>query len=197
MKSHLFEYQKEESLILLNKLVINNISFKEYIDILNKLYKIEITDNDLLKISSIILEDIPKTIILNTNIFIDVTKQELIKNTFKYTNKYHRLKIKIAYTENNIINPKHIYTYNEIIKLINNNKIIILEFILDIEKDNLYYDDYEYRQLYPLNNITYDNFINTKYINTKYIPYIKIYLNKYFTKEKLQEDKIKIKRISK
>lgn len=197
MKSHLYQYEKKESLILLNKLIINNISFKEYIDILNKLYKIEITDNDLIKIATIILGNTPKTIILNTNIFIDVTKQELVGNHFKYHTTYHKLKIKIAYTDNNIINPDHIYTYNEIIKLINDNKIILLEFLLDIEEDNLYYDDYEYRELYPLYNITYNNFINTKYINKKYIPFIKTYLNNYFTKEKLQNDKIKIKKISK
>lgn len=197
MKSTLYQYINKESILLFNKLIEDNISFKEYINILNRLYKVQITNNDLIKISSIILKDTPKVIILNTNILIDVTKQELISNYFKYYNHYHKLKIKIAYTNDNIINPNHIYTYNEIIKLINNNKIVLLEFILDIEEDNLYYDDYEYRELYPLNNITYNNFINTLYINTKYIPYIKTYLNKYFTKEKLSQDKIKIKRISK
>lgn len=197
MKSNLYPYINEESILLFNKLIINNHSFNEHINILNKLYKVQITDNDLIKISSIILGNIPKTIILNTNIFIDVTKQALINNLFKYYNAYHKLKIKIAYTNDNIISPKHIYTYNEIIKLINKNKIVLLEFILDIEEDNLYYDDYEYRELYPLNNITYDNFINTQYIDKKYIPYIKTYLNNYFTKEKLSQDKIKIKKISK
>lgn len=197
MKSTLYQHQKEESIALFNKLLVNSTSLKEYIDTLNKLYKIQITDYDIIKISSIILDNPPKIVILKTNIFVDVTKQELINNQFKYTYKYHKLNIKIAYTNNNIINPTHIYTYTEIINLINNNQIILLEFILNVEEDNLYYDDFEYRELYPLYNITYNNFTNTKYIAKKYIPYIKKYLNIYFTKEKLQKDKIKIKRISK
>lgn len=191
MKSNLYQYTNEESITLFNKLLLKNITFKEYIEILNKLYKIEITEYDLIKISSLILEGSPKVIILNTNIFIDVTMQELINNYFKYSNKYHKINIKIAYTNDNIITPKHIYTYNEIISLINKNKIVLLEFIIDIKKDNLYYDDEEYRELYPLNNIINNNFTNTKYINQKHIPYIKTYLENHFTKKKLSKDKIK------
>lgn len=191
MKSNLYQYLNEESITLFNNLLIKNNTFKEYIDILNKLYKIEITEYDLIKISSLILEDTPKVIILNTNILINVTKQKQIDNHFKYYDHYHKLNIKVAYTNDNILNPKHKYTYNEIINLINKNKIVLLEFIIDLKEDNLYYDDEEYRELFPLNNITYNNFTNAKYISKKYIPYIKTYLDNHFTKEKLSKDKIK------
>ena len=65
-----------------NKLINNdNMTFDEYIDTLNKIYNIKLSNNDLLQISSYILRNTAKCIILNTDIVQDITRRIENKTT--------------------------------------------------------------------------------------------------------------------
>ena len=92
-----------------NKLIEdNNIKVNEYIDTLCKIYNIKITNQDLLRISSIILEENSKCTILDTDIVTEITKRIENKNCFEYIKEKHNLNILVAFTDNNIITNKDI-----------------------------------------------------------------------------------------
>lgn len=196
INTYLNEVYIENSLININETIESfnklikdrELSFTEYIEILNKIYNIQITDNDLLKISSIILKNNTKYTILNTDIIYNITKRTEINYNFKYYNESYKLYIKVAFTNDNDIDFKHKYNTDEISKLINEKKIILISFIPE-EESNSYYDNYiEIEKLYPLNNITTDNFINIKKINKDYIPALYSFLKEQFTIDKLKKD---------
>ena len=171
-----------------NKLINNdNMTFDEYIDTLNKIYNIKLSNNDLLQISSYILRNTAKCIILNTDIVQDITRRIENKNNFEYIEEPHSIYIKIAFIDNYIINNNHKYSINEILELINNNKIVLLELILDEDSDELCNNEVDLNGIYPLIDIT-NKFNNLKYIRNEYIPYIIIYLKEYFSVNKLKQD---------
>lgn len=170
-----------------NKLINNNLMFYDYIETLNSIYNINISNNDLLKISSYILGDTAKSIILNTNITRNITRRTENKNKFNYTEEPHYLYIKVSFKDDSIIDSNHKYSTNEIIELINNNKIVLLELLLDEDSDELCNNEVDLDGIYPLIDIT-NNFNNLKYIRKEYIPYITIYLQEYFTINKLKQD---------
>ena len=166
----------------------DDIPFDEYIDIINKLYNIQITDNDLLRISSIILGDTSKSVILSTNIMYDVIKNTQVTNYFEYFEEECKLYLKVSFTDDNVIDFNHVYTSSEINKLINDRKIVLLQFVLNEEDDMDFYEVDEIKGLSPINNVTYENFLNIKDINEDYIPYFLTYFKSYFTIYRLKED---------
>lgn len=177
----------EDTINLFEKLINNdNISFADYIDTLSKLYNINITDNDLFKISSIILGGNTSEIILDTDITYDVTRRIENNNIFTYNDEIHKLYVKVAYIDS--INTTHKYTYNELIEMVNNKKIVVLNFILDEESDDYCDDEISVHGLLPLGSITSNNFANLKYIRNDYVPYIYSYLKSYFTVERIKRD---------
>ena len=177
----------EDTINLFEKLINNdNISFADYIDTLSKLYNINITDNDLFKISSIILGGNTSEIILDTDITYDVTRRIENNNIFTYNDEIHKLYVKVAYIDS--INTTHKYTYNELIEMVNNKKIVVLNFILDEESDDYCDDEISVHGLLPLGSITSNNFSYLKYIRNDYIPLIYSFLKDYFTTDKLKKD---------
>lgn len=177
----------EDTINLFEKLINNdNISFADYIDTLSKLYNINITDNDLFKISSIILGGNTSEIILDTDITYDVTRRIENNNIFTYNDEIHKLYVKVAYIDS--IDAHHKYTYNELIEMVNNKKIVVLNFILDEESDDYCDDEISVHGLLPLGSIISNNFSYLKYIRNDYIPYIYAYLKSYFTTDKLRKD---------
>ena len=163
----------------------DDITFDEYVLNIKKIYDITITDNDLIRIASFIFGKNTKIAIINTDILCDVIDRIEIDNCFEYIAKKDNLYIKIAFNDNDIL-LDHIYTYTEILNLINTNKIILLELIPFNEN---YSDDiYEYNNLFPLKNITDGKLNEYKYINEIYLPYIYAYLKNFFSKDKLKSD---------
>lgn len=174
---------------LFKKLMDNNdLPFEEYIKDINRLYNIQISDNDLYRICFYIFGSTPSSIILNTNITYTVTRQIQNNNNFSYTNEDHSLYIKVAYVNNDLLDSKHIYSIEEISALSDNKDIVILEYILDEESDNYCNDEIVINNLSPLNSITSNNFNNIKYINGDYIDAIYNFLKDYFTTSKLKKD---------
>lgn len=169
---------------LFNKLITdNNIPFNEYIDILNTLYKIEITNHDLIKISSLIFSNTSKTTILHTNEIYTITKQIEDDHNFHYIEENHNLNIHISFINDKDIDYNHTYTIEEINNLINNKKIILLDLVID--EDPKYNNT---NKLIPLSNITSNNFIKIKLVKEEYIPAVTKFLKNYFTKEKLKQE---------
>lgn len=162
---------------LFNKLIEDDtIPFDEYIDIINFLYDVQITDNDLLKISSFILGGPAKSTILKTTITKEIT-------TYFDQPKSLEVEVKVAFTDEQEIDLNYKYSANELIEMIDRRKIILLDFV--IEEELTYNKEITFYELYPLNNITSNNFINIKKIN---LPEIIIFLKKYFTVDKLKRD---------
>lgn len=177
----------EDTINLFDKLINNdNMPFTEYIDTLNKIYNINITDNDLFKISSIILGGIASEIILDTDIIYDGTKYIENNNVFTCSDEIHKFYVKVAYIDG--IDTTHKYTYNELMEMVNNKKIVILDFIFDGESKNYCDDKIIINELFPLCSITSNNFVNLKCVRNDYIPYIYSFLKDYFTVEKLKGD---------
>ena len=160
--------------------------FNEYIDDIKKIYNVEITSNDLLRISSFILNGHTKCTILNTNIIFVTTRKIEVNGKFEYPEKEHNLYLKIVYTDDNITDFDYRYNIDEINKLINEKKIILLEFVLENEND-LSHDD-EYEGLSPLSIITKNDFTKIKYIRNDYIPGTFMFFKSYFNADRLKSD---------
>jgi len=185
----------ENALININRTILlfdkllndDNIPFEEYIDIINRIYKVQITNNDLLRISSIILDDNCKCAIIKTNMMYDVISGLEVTNYFEYFEEEYNLNLKIAFTDDDIIQYDHFYTSSEINNMIKDKKIVLLEFVLDEENDYDFYEEYEYNGLSPINNIL-DLFTNIKDLNEEYVPSIQSYLKNFFTKDRIIND---------
>jgi len=122
----------------------------------------------------------------NTDIIFVTTSQIEVNGMFEYTEKEHFLYLKVAYLDDNIIDFDHKYSINEVNRLINEKKIILLEFVLE-DDTNLSHDD-EYEVLSPLSMVTKNNFTNFKYIREDYIPSIFLFLKSYFNTDRLRSD---------
>jgi len=166
----------------------DNISFYEYINIINRIYKVQITNNDLLRISSIILGGPSKSTILNTDMMYDIIKHIEVTNYFEYYQKEDNLYLKVAFTDDKDIDFNHRYSSGEINEMINNKKIVFLDFVLNEEDDMNFYEEDEINGLSPINNVTGDNFINLLDIREDYIPSVITYLKSYFTIDRLKSD---------
>lgn len=172
---------------LFNELIKNNdMPFNEYIDIINKIYDVKITDNDLFRICSIILGGTSNFVILNTDIICDITKRVEMDNSFKYFEEKHNLYLKVAFTDNTVLNFNHKYGISEITKMIEDRKIVLLEFVLEHEDDS--YLDIQYEGLSPIGDAIFSDFTNLKYIRKDYISSVMSFLKNYFTPSKLRYD---------
>lgn len=182
---------------LFNKLIEDDtISFVEYINIINDIYKVQISDNDLFEISSIIMGEKVKSIILDTNINYVITRFVENKSNFQYVNEEHKIYVKVAFTDNNVINCLHKYDIDEITEMIDTKKIVLLDFILDEDNDYYCNTPLVINGIVPLSNIT-NNFIYLKHIKLQYIPYLTIFLKEYFTADKLKNDLFNYLKITK
>ena len=77
---------------IFEKLISNyDMPFNEYIDDIKKIYNVEITSNDLLRISSFILNGHTKCTILNTNIIFVTTRKIEVNGKFEYPENAHNL----------------------------------------------------------------------------------------------------------
>lgn len=173
-----------ETTSLFSKLICDKeLGFNEYIDIINRIYSVQINDNDLFKISDFILGGKVINAILATDVMGFITTKIEINNNFEYVTKENKLYVKVAFSHFDDIDLEHEYSILEIKKLIRDKKIVLLDFVTD--------DDcceYEDGDLYSLSNVTSNNFTNLKYINEEYIPAIMSFLKGYFTKDRLEED---------
>ena len=161
-----------------------DIEFDEYINIINSIYDVELSNYDILKICNDIFKVPCKTTILNTNLQGVIINQIEKNNKFEYIEEQYPLDINIAFTNDIDIDVYHTYNISEITKLIKERKIILLDFIIN---GNSYYD-YEEYNLYPLNNITYEGLLSIERIDKDYIPSVRKTLNNYFTTDKLKQD---------
>ena len=164
--------QINKNLDLFNKLITDKkINYNDYINIINKLYNIQLNDNDLIRISSLVLGEPSKVTILKSNMIYDAISQININNYFEYIEKQQKLYLKVAYTDNKIINFKHTYTPSEILKLIKNKKIVLLEFVLEEDNDLDFYEEYEFNGLCPIKSTTLDNYYIINNPNKNYLFY--------------------------
>lgn len=164
----------------------DNISFNEYIDIINRLYAVTITDSDIFGICSGILGDTAKVMIWDTDILYETTKRKEIDNHFEYYDARYNLYIKVAFTDE-LSDRQHKYSYDEIIRLVNDKKIVILELIIN-DDDYPYEEVEDFKALTSLKRITGNGFITLKYVKQEYVSEIYTFLKKYFSKDKLKND---------
>lgn len=177
-----------KTLEMFDKLTTDDaIPFNQYIDAIDKIFNIQMTYTDLIKISSVILGNNSKISIFETDLIGDVIKRVEINNTFKYLEEEHKLSVIVAFSDDNNINYNCVFCHEEIVKFVKSKKIILLDYVLNEEDDSYTFDEYQFSELYPLSVIVYNNFINLKIISSDYIEAIYIYLKSYFTKEKIKE----------